>query len=220
MKLSWDAMKGKGISVFGLRGSGKTVWLKNLLSAIPKHLVVDPMLEYQGFKRYIPENRSFSPEARLELDLVAGELVVPKKGNKAKVDLFAVDECNRYAPSRHPLPSVIMDINDFQRHWDLTTVWVARRPTQLNTDLVELSNYIIIYNLAGKNDQQYLNDLSQGLGDAVLELEPYYYMFVDERRHYTVMNPVPLTTKKTKGKGLTKKEVKEDNGSDNSIDGD
>ena len=218
MKLSWDAMKGKGISVFGLRGSGKTVWLKNLLSAIPKHLVVDPMLEYQGFKRYIPENRSFSPEARLELDLVAGELVVPKKGNKAKVDLFAVDECNRYAPSRHPLPSVIMDINDFQRHWDLTTVWVARRPTQLNTDLVELSNYIIIYNLAGKNDQQYLNDLSQGLGDAVLE--PYYYMFVDERRHYTVMNPVPLTTKKTKGKGLTKTEVKEDNGSDNSIDGD
>lgn len=81
---------------------------------------------------------------------------------------------------------------DYQRHWKLTTVHVARRPVQMNTDIVELANYIIIFNLAGKNDQQYLNDLSKGLGDEVLKLPKYHYMFVDENRTYTKMSPVNI----------------------------
>jgi len=205
MDINISELKGKAITVIGLKGSGKSVWVQYLLSSVKKHLIVDPMLEYQGFRRYIPKFRSFSDAAMEELDMVAEELVVPKKGNKAKVDLFAIDEANRYCPARHPLTPLIMDINDFQRHWDLTTVWVARRPTQLNTDLVELSNWIIVFNLAGKNDHQYLNDLSAGLGDAVLELPKYHYMFVDENRHYEQMNPVPLVKQERK---TQKKEVK------------
>ena len=204
MEMKLSELKGKAITVIGLKGSGKTIWVKYLLSSIKKHLIVDPMLEYQGYRRYIPKFRSFGDAAMEELDIVAEELVVPQKGNKAKVDLFAVDEANRYCPARHPLPPLIMDINDFQRHWDLTTVWVARRPTQLNTDLVELSNYIIVFNLAGKNDHQYLNDLSDGLGDAVLELPQYHYMFVDQNRKYEQMTPVPMPEKPK----TAKKEVK------------
>jgi len=207
MDIKLSDLKGKAITVIGLKGSGKTVWVKYLLNSVKKHLIVDPMLEYQGFRRYIPKFRSFGDEATLELEIVAEELVVPQKGNKGKVDLFAVDEANRYCPARHPLSPLIMDINDFQRHWDLTTVWVARRPTQLNTDLVELSNWIIVFNLAGKNDHQYLNDLSDGLGDAVLTLPKYHYMFVNESRQYEIMPPVPMVTEQKK----THKEVKVEN---------
>jgi len=207
MDIKLSDLKGKAITVIGLKGSGKTVWVKYLLNSVKKHLIVDPMLEYQGFRRYIPKFRSFGDEATLELEIVAEELVVPQKGNKGKVDLFAVDEANRYCPARHPLSPLIMDINDFQRHWDLTTVWVARRPTQLNTDLVELSNWIIVFNLAGKNDHQYLNDLSDGLGDAVLTLPKYHYMFVNESRQYEIMPPVPMVTEQKK----THKEVKIEN---------
>ena len=203
MDIAISNLKGKAITVIGLKGSGKSVWVQYLLNTVKKHLIVDPMLEYQGYRRYIPKFRSFSDVATEELDMVAEELVVPEKGNKAKVDLFAVDEANRYCPARHPLSPMIMDINDFQRHWDLTTVWVARRPTQLNTDLVELSNYIIVFNLAGKNDHQYLNDLSDGLGDAVLALPKYHYMFVNENRQYEQMSPVPLV----KAQKKVKKEV-------------
>lgn len=206
MDIALSELKGKAITVIGLKGSGKTVWVKYLLDSVKKHLIVDPMLEYQGFRRYIPKFRSFGDAATLEIEMVAEELVVPKKGNKAKVDLFAVDEANRYCPARHPLSPVVMDINDFQRHWDLTTVWVARRPTQLNTDLVELSNWIVVFNLAGKNDHQYLNDLSDGLGDAVLELPKYHYMFVNESRQYEQMPPVPMIT----GHKKSVKEVKTD----------
>lgn len=210
MNINLSELKGKAITVIGLKGSGKTVWVKYLLNSVKKHLIVDPMLEYQGFRRYIPKNRTYTYEAIAELEIVADELVVPQKGNKAKVDLFAVDEANRYCASRHPLSPIIMDINDFQRHWDLTTVWVARRPTQLNTDLVELSNWIIVFNLAGKNDHQYLNDLSDGLGDAVLQLPKYHYMFVKENREYEAMPPVPLTGEKKRNN----KEVKVENESE------
>lgn len=204
MKMSLSQLKGKGICVFGLKGSGKSVWTRNLISQYKNHIIVDPMLEYKGFRRYIPQNRFYGDEAIQEIDLLASMLVVPKVNNgKAKVDLFAIDEANRYCPSKHRLPPTILDINDYQRHWDLTAVYVARRPVQLNTDLVELANYIIIFNLAGKNDHQYLNDLSRGLGDECLKLPKYHYMFVDENREYQVMDPVNIV--KT---GKNKKEVK------------
>ena len=203
MEISMKDIKGKAISIFGLKGAGKTVFLKNLLNAFPKHLIIDPMLEYGGYRRYLPENRAFSPAAQAEIDMVAEMLVVPTKGNKAKVDLFAIDEANRYLPSRHPLPPVIQDINDLQRHWGLTSAYIARRPTQINTDVIELSDWIIIYNLAGKNDIQYLNDLSDGLGDEVLKMPKYHFMFVDQRRQYQMMSPVPMAAPKTR-----KKEVK------------
>ena len=193
MEFKLSDFQGKGICVFGLRGSGKSVWLRNFISQYKKHLIVDPMVEYPGFRRYIPQHRSYGEDAIAEIDLLASMLVVPKKGTgKAKVDLFAIDESNRYCPNKHPLPSSLLDIMDYQRHWKLTTAHVARRPVQMNTDIVELSNYIVIFNLAGKNDQQYLNDLSKGLGDAVLELPKYHYMLVDENRKYKQMSPVNI----------------------------
>ena len=193
MAFKLSEFQGKGVCVFGLRGSGKSVWLRNFISQYDNHLIVDPMVEYPGFRRYIPQNRSYGKDAIEEINLLASLLVVPKKNSgKAKVDLFAIDESNRYCPNKQPLPHTLLDIMDYQRHWKLTTVHVARRPVQMNTDIVELANIIIIFNLAGKNDQQYLNDLSKGLGDAVLELPKYHYMFVDENRKYRQMKPVNI----------------------------
>lgn len=193
MEFKLSEFEGKGICVFGLRGSGKSVWTRNFLSQYKKHLIVDPMVEYPGFRRYIPQNRAYGKDAINEINTLAEMLVVPKKNNgKAKVDLFAIDESNRYCPNRQPLPHSLLDIMDYQRHWKLTTVHVARRPVQMNTDIVELANYIIIFNLAGKNDQQYLNDVSKGLGDAVLELPKYHYMYVNENREYKQMKPINI----------------------------
>lgn len=211
MVFKLSEFSGKGICVFGLRGSGKSVWTRNFLSQYKNHIIVDPMVEYAGFRRYIPTHRSYGDEAIAEIDLLAETLVVPKKqGGRAKVDLFAIDESNRYCPNRHPLPNSLLDIMDYQRHWKLTTVHVARRPVQMNTDIVELSNYIIVFNLAGKNDQQYLNDISKGLGDAVLTLPKYHYMLVNENREYKSMKPVNIVKTGKTRKRVTIPEQDED----------
>ena len=100
MNLSISDLKGKGVCVFGLKGSGKSVWTRNLINQYTKHLIVDPMLEYRGFKRYIPMNRTYHDGAIDELDLLASTLVIPKRmDGKAKVDLFGI--VRRGKPCRH-----------------------------------------------------------------------------------------------------------------------
>jgi hypothetical protein len=205
-------IKNKHMSVFGLRGAGKTVWLKNLLNNVKKHIVVDPMLEFKGYNRYIPTHRSYDEESVAEINMLAKTLIIPKSGsNKAKVDLFAIDECNRYAPALKTPASAIMDILDLQRHWGLSTCYIARRPTQLNANVVELSDWIIIYRLSGVNDRKYLNNLADGLGDAAVELEDYHWILVDSRRNWKHMKPVPLAKPKTtRRKTINEDDVKED----------
>jgi hypothetical protein len=70
---------------------------------------------------------------------------------------------------------------------------IARRPVQLNTDLIELAHDLFIYRLKGKNDIAYLDELVDGLGAAVLSLKPYYFVHVNEFRDFEVCEPVAMT---------------------------
>ncbi|MBA7581104.1 hypothetical protein ES708_23004 [subsurface metagenome] len=109
-----------------------------------------------------------------------------------RYSLIVIDEANRFCPPKPaPLPQTVADLNDWRAHYGITAGYISRRPVQLNQDLTELSHYLFIFSLQGKNDIGYLNDLSAGLGDAVSQLSPYYYMVVDPLRHYQVYSPVP-----------------------------
>jgi len=102
-----------------------------------------------------------------------------------------IDEANRYCPSKPAtLPRAIADLNDYRAHYGLATVYIARRPVQLNQDLTDLANYLFIFRLTGKHDIDYLNDLANGIGDAVAALEPYHYILVNPDRSYSVLSPV------------------------------
>jgi hypothetical protein len=68
--------------------------------------------------------------------------------------------------------------------------YICRRPSQLNTDLTEIADYLFIFQLGGKNDIQYLNDLKQGLGEAVKNLPPFHFVTVYPDRSFRVSNPV------------------------------
>jgi DNA helicase HerA-like ATPase len=170
--------------IFGLQGSGKTELAKAILRRAPNHLVWDWHQEYKGFNRYLVKKRY---DLERQITLVIQKLV-------PKVDMFLIDEANRLAPNRSPLIPAIAELNDDSRHapWRLSLGFLARRPVQLNTDLVELSHYLFIFNLKGKNDIDYLNDLAAGLGDTVATMAPYHYAAVDQYRNYKIMAPVAI----------------------------
>jgi len=178
------------VCIFGLQGSGKSVYLKYICRENPKHLVYDIMHEHNGLNQYLPENKMFYDDATLaELDNVIKKLIIDKPN---KIKLLAIDECNRLCPNRRPLPSTIGYLNDEHRHMGLSLVFVARRPSQMNTDLVELAHILIIYRLTGKNDCDYLNNIVDGLGDKAKELDDYHYLYVDEHRHVKECEPVEM----------------------------
>ena len=178
-------LQAKRIVVFGLQGSGKTNYIKHLLAQVPNHLVYDVLHEYKGYNRYIPEDRSSVQELELATRLVTKP--------PYKIKLFALDEANRYCPPKpSPLPKAILDLNDFNRHFGVTFLIAARRPTQLHSDLVELAHYRVFFSLHGKNDLLYLDQLKDGLSETVLNLAPYEYAVLDERGKIKVYPPCPL----------------------------
>ena len=186
MNLDID-LSGKRIGIFGLQGSGKTNFTKALITAKEDYIIYDPLHEYNGFNRYRPKYRDYSAESQDELNAFITKYVIPTDKRPA---FFLIDEANRYCPNRRPLPDMVEDLNDFNRHYDIALGFISRRPVQLNTDLVELAHYLAIFNLTGKNDYQYLESLSEGLGDAVKALPEWHYVLVDTQREYSICSPV------------------------------
>jgi len=181
-------LKCKTWAVFGYKGSGKSVLSQYIGSRYgAKCLYFDTLHEVPdnvSFHIYQPKNRQNIVELLSVIKLL--------QANK-RYRMFIIDEANRYAkPKPSPLPQEIADMNDWARHkqFNLSVGYIARRPTQLNTDLTEIADYLFIFQLGGKNDIQYLNDLRKGLGDVVQSLPLYHFVLVDQSRHWQSMTPV------------------------------
>jgi len=175
-------------AVFGYKESGKSILAKTIASAYgQKCLYYDTLHEVPPdalFHSYPPKNR----QSPLELENVV-RLIKQSK----RYRMFVIDEANRYCPPKpRALPQGIADMNDWCRHpqFNLSVGYIARRPVSLNTDLTEICDYLFIFQLGGKNDIKYLNDLRTGLGDTVMNLPQYHYVMVRPDRTWNILNPV------------------------------
>ena len=183
----------KGWAVFGPRGSGKSELVNQILDSHPDHLVYDPLNEHQGRNRYVPSDR----ESIDELDAFVRGIVIPRKPA-----LCVIDEANKYIlPKPTRLPPGVADLNDFARHWGISCGFVARRPVQFHTDIVELADFVFCFSLTGKNDYAYMEGLHQGLGDTVRGLEKYHFAILEGGRSVTVHAPVDISANKSQNIG-------------------
>jgi len=175
---------------FGTRGSGKSWLVKHILDSTPEHLIYDPLGEHKGYRRYVPEDRA----SLAELEEFVKAAIIPDSRAPTRggpLSLFVVDEANKYIrPKPSPLPAGIDDLNDFSRHWGLSVGFVCRRPVQFHTDIVELSNYVFFFGLAGKNDYRYMEVLHQGLGDAVRNLRRFEFISLADGKEITLHAPI------------------------------
>ena len=189
-------LSNKRFCIFGLQGSGKSVLTKHILGMEKAHIVYDVHSEHSGFNRYLVtyrQVRKYDPgdPAILELNRFVDRIIF----GTGRIRLLILEEANRYCPSKRPLPSSILTLNDDQRHDRVAFGIIARRPTQLNTDLVELAHYLFIFRLVGKNDREYLEAIAEGLGDAVRSLEDYHFVIVYPDRSFEVHAPVTYDKK-------------------------
>ena len=176
----------KGFVIFGLRGEGKSTLANHIANSFKsKCLVYDTLNEVPDnakYDAYVPKVRNNSAEL---------ELLIRNIKMSSQYELLLIDEANRYCPSKPvPLPPEVADINDQLRHYNLAIGYIARRPCQLNQDLTELADYLFIFHLKGKADIAYLENLSQGLGKAVLACKPFYFIMVNPDRSYKLFQPI------------------------------
>lgn len=182
----------KKIVVFGYNYSGKTYLVKKLTKTFKgKVLVYDWHKEYTDVNKkdlliYYPKFKTDVEKRLLEFNTIINKLFVNKKGMK----LLIVDEANEYLPSRKPLPSSIEDLRSNHAHYNQSYILIARRPVDLNTNLIEVADYRIFFRLDGKNDLQYVDSLKKGLSDIVANLKEHYFAVFDYKGNVTVCKPV------------------------------
>jgi len=182
----------KRVCIFGLQGSGKTEWLRWLCRNSERPFIVDPLEQYQDIPHaiaYVPKHKVYSPEAIAEINQVVKYMLTLNP----RPTIFCLDEANRWCPNKRPLPEQLSYLNDEQRHLNLALAFIARRPAQLNTDLTELAHFLVVFNLAGKNDRQYLNDLAENFGDQAVKLPWHDFLIADPQRQVTHYPALQLT---------------------------
>lgn len=183
--------------IVGLQGSGKTQLSKKIarefLSKKQKVLIIDLMKEYnlKGADIYRPVD-NVNPVDEVST-IIQNYIINPFEENSSQpYRLVIFDESSRYFNNKLSLPKPMGYINDFARHLKINVITVARRFTQINTDLVELSHNLYIFNQSGLNDIKRLDELSIGLGNTVLNLKPYHYVYVNQTRQYEIKNPINI----------------------------
>lgn len=193
-------LEGKSACIFGLPDSGKSTLANFILSGYGgSAFVYDTMHEYRDapYDRYAPEDRTSIKEL---------EPIIRAVMRSRKYRLLLIDEANRYCPSKpHPMPAAVADLNDFRAHYDMGTLYVSRRPVQLNQDLTELAHYLILFNLPGNLDISFLNSQQAGLGEAVSQLRLYHFIILTRGQGWKEFHPIPrdfATNKKLKSATL------------------
>jgi hypothetical protein len=182
-------------TILGVKKSGKSTLANKILNDTgARALYYDTLGEAppeSKFNYYVPTDRYSANE----LESVIAK-ITPQPGQDISTfippyDMLIIDETNRFAPPKpHPLPPKVADLNDQNRHYLMSVGYVARRPSQLNSDLIELSDYIFVFRLTGKNDLIYLNATVSGLGDAVGKLGQNQFVLVFPDKHYIVCNAI------------------------------
>lgn len=180
-------LDGKQFVALGLPGSGKTTLVKHLLAQERAHLVYDPNREYGGFRAYQPNDIGSLDE----LDWVIDRYVKPGASGPPH-RLFVMDEANIYIPHSGKLRQNILQLAHLRRHWGVGWGVVARRPSNVHTEVREMTNYLFVFRITGLRDRQLLNDWHKGLGDLAAGLKPYHYAVCDGMSDPWVSTPVPL----------------------------
>ena len=163
-------LKGKKMLIFGLNGSGKTVWAKKqirdnfkqpLIWCNPEH-IKDWDKEPRGFI-YSPTAMSEQGELLELKEFITGlkRVQTDTTGNYKPYDCVVFDDFDSIV-NRQSLPYELKDLNANNRVWkDLTVIFIIRRPEQLNTDIVETCHYLVAFAIEGENTLSKLKNISK-----------------------------------------------------------
>lgn len=190
-------LEGKITCVFGLPYSGKTNFMKWLLSqrAYRRHMIFDTVQDYptSQYNAYRPDVRHWERGVNEELNEFV-DATVEQAPKALRPRYVVVDEANRSLPNNKDPGMAVADLVDFNTHYDpqIGVILICRRPAQLNSDFENLASHYFVFAARGKNDYSAYGDISRELPDLLDERERYEFAHVDEEGDCTLFEPVEL----------------------------
>jgi hypothetical protein len=184
-------LTGKTFVVLGVKGAGKSTLVDMIHNSYGELALYYDTLheapEITEYNVYQPQDKYSVPE----LESVIAAIIPQGKFAVPKFKVFTVDEGNRFfRPYPSPMPQKAKELNDICRHFGMSFGVIARRPSQLHSDLVDLADYLFIYRLTGKNDMVYLENTVSGLSDTVRKLGNHEFVQVNPDKSFEVCAPI------------------------------
>lgn len=160
-------------NIFGTKGSGKTYKAREIVKDCFKKPVVYRMSnDFDDMDIGI-----FKPDNIYEnLDTFMTWAI--KQGKKKNIDAIIFDEADKLFPNKKQLSQIMVDLIDMHRHYNLSLVFITRRPQSLHTEIAEVAHFNLFFSIEGDNAFKKLNGIFSGLGDMVKTLIYKSYDFV------------------------------------------
>lgn len=171
-------------TVLGRKGSGKTTLIGEIIAEYERVVAIDWNGEYQKFGCRTVEGAEACSRALVD---ASGQtryklaLIVPRREEafrlmgiigKMKRTLVVVDEASVYC-SPSFLPDELAMLVRLGRHNELSQVYAARRPSELNRDLTAQSDLIVTFQQQEPRDLDYLRAVMGPEGDNARTLGKY-----------------------------------------------
>ena len=165
-------LKNCKICVFGIQGSGKTVfverWLMKKYNNPLIYLMHEEDFKDRGnhVKVIIPKDKEGNVDTSMRT-LNVWSKKIKEEAINGKIDAFIIDEADLF---------ILKDFRNLQkfsyfhdliinhRHYGLSMIFITRRPQELPTVITEQSGHYFIFHIAGKNVKDHLNKIYDNLG--------------------------------------------------------
>ena len=185
LQKSKDKKFGVHINIFGAKGSGKTYKAKEII----KNCFSKPISYYMTNDFNDLDIAIFKPNNLYE-DLEPFLKWCIKMGKEKKIDSIIFDEADIIFPKGKNLSPTMVELIDKQRHYNLSLIFISRRPQNLPTYIAEEGHFNIIFSIEGENVFKKLNAVKKGFGDLVasLEYKSYDYVFKELGKEPEIKN--------------------------------
>ena len=190
-----DKFKDHKACIFGIQGSGKTVWTKQFYKNFKKPIVYSINDDDDWSKQ--PKVYVYKANRRkLKEDF---DLFIKKCRTWAlqgKIDLIIIDEADLFFQSNWHLNSEMQDLVLNHRHMKVAIWFITRRPQDIPTKIVESSKNLIVYKLEGFNAIKRFDDIHPKLKELIGKLDFKKYNFVHKEIGEEPTIQKPLNIKK------------------------
>jgi len=154
--------------VFGLQGSGKTYFSKEICKQQNLRVFVysphfhDFQNETDNFIFFKQTDflKDFDDFMKLSIEL----------GKRGEIDLLLIDEFDMLFKSGKTMTNTFIDFNANHRHYNLGALFLARRPQDIDASTVESCEFLIGFSIFGDNVKLKLNRIYKNLGNMVQSL--------------------------------------------------
>jgi hypothetical protein len=184
--MKYPNIKNQKITICGLQGSGKTHYSKDLIKKHNYNVLVfsphkhDFKNEPDNFLYYSPDKplSQYSSKALIEeFDTFLNYAVKLSKDNL--IDGVLIDEFDMLFRSNYDISGRFNDVIINHRHYNLFLIGITRRPQDIPAKYFEQCFYVISFAIQGDNNIRKFNNLQNGLGDKIKNLDY-------EKREFTI----------------------------------